>query len=332
MEREDAVGKSGPAGPVSVSSDSVSGPDGFDRWGEMVGKAVMPVTMASEHADHFRGEATTLELAHTEASAFSFSPMSAWRTPDHIRRSDPENYYLCLVHGSPIALEQRRNNVLLTAGEMAIVDTSQPLFCDFQDHGRPTRVSLLRLPRAAVPLPGDRTDGLVATRLPAQAGSGVLLASFLTGLRVNAGQFDTTELRRLGAMALELAATFLAARLDLSPPLPVESRQQVLLARIDAFITHNLSDPELSPATIAAHHHISVRLLHALFEEEPETVGATIRRRRLERTRADLADPRLRHRTIGEIALRWGFRHPADFSRTFRRAYGISPSDFRHTA
>ncbi|MFD7689287.1 helix-turn-helix domain-containing protein [Streptomyces sp. NPDC059781] len=121
-------------------------------------------------------------------------------------------------------------------------------------------------------------------------------------------------------------------RVDLSPPLPVESRRQVLLARIDAFITHNLSDPELSPATTAAHHHISVRLLHALFEEEPETVGATIRRRRLERTRADLADPRLRHRTIGEIALRWGFRHPADFSRAFRRAYGISPSDFRHTA
>ncbi|MFE2282429.1 helix-turn-helix transcriptional regulator [Streptomyces sp. NPDC059454] len=97
-------------------------------------------------------------------------------------------------------------------------------------------------------------------------------------------------------------------------------------------ITHNLSDPDLSPAAIAAHHHISVRLLHALFEQETETVGATIRRRRLERTRTDLADPRLRHRTIGEIALRWGFRHPADFSRTFRRAYGIPPSDFRHTA
>lgn len=102
-------------------------------------------------------------------------------------------------------------------------------------------------------------------------------------------------------------------------------------AGIDAFVTHNLSDPDLSPATTAAQHHISVRLPHVLFEEESETVGATIRRR-LERTRTDLADPRLRHRTIGEIVLRWGFRHPADFSRAFRRAYGTSSSDFRHTA
>ncbi|GGV79962.1 hypothetical protein GCM10010294_51440 [Streptomyces griseoloalbus] len=54
-----------------------------------------------------------------------------------------------------------------------------------------------------------------------------------------------------------------------------------------------------------------------------------LRRRRLERTRTDLADPRLRHRTIGEIATRWGFRHPADFCRTFRRACGVFPKDFR---
>ncbi|MCZ0980719.1 helix-turn-helix transcriptional regulator [Streptomyces diastatochromogenes] len=66
-----------------------------------------------------------------------------------------------------------------------------------------------------------------------------------------------------------------------------------------------------------------------LFREEPETIGATIRRLRLERSRADLADPRLGHRAIGEIASRWGFRHQADFSRAFRRAYGMAPSDFR---
>ncbi|CAL9650091.1 Transcriptional activator NphR [Streptomyces sp. enrichment culture] len=258
--------------------------------------------------------------------------MSARRTPAHIRTADPENRFLFLVHGSPVGLEQRHNSILLEAGDMAIFDTSHPLACEFQDHGRPSRVTLLRLPRAAVPLPADRTDRLVATRLPAQAGSGALLTSYPTGLRANAAQYNTTELQRLGTMAVELAATFLAARLDLSPPLPVEPRHQVLLARINAFIEHNLSGPDLSPATVAAHHHISVRLLHALFRQEPETVGTTIRRRRLERTRTDLTDPRLRHRTIGEIAVRRGFRHPADFSRAFRRAYGMSPSDFRHTA
>ncbi|WP_121700478.1 helix-turn-helix domain-containing protein [Streptomyces sp. E5N298] len=329
MEQATATGKTGGGASVYLSTDSVSGPEGFGWWGDMVSSAVMPVSMASEHAAHFKGEVTALELADTAFSAFSFSPMSARRTPSHIRTSDPENYFLFLVHGSPIGLEQRRNNVLLRAGDVALFDTSQPLVCDFQGHGRNPRVSILRLPRAAVPLPRDKTDRLVATPLTTRTGSGALLTSYLAGLRENAAHCGPTELHRLGAMALELAITFLAARLDTSPTLPVESRQRVLLARINAFIDHNLHEPDLGPATIAAHHHISIRLLHALFEEEPETVSATIRRRRLERSRADLVDPRLRHRTIGEIADRWGFRHPAAFSRTFREAYGISPTEAR---
>lgn len=329
MERGTAAGKTGARASVVLSTDSVSGPDGFDWWGDMVSKAVMPVSLASEHANHFKGEVTALELVETEFSAFSFSPMSARRTPDHIRSSDPENYFLFLVHGSPIGLEQRRNNALLHAGDVALFDTSQPLACEFQDQGRHSRVSVLRLPRAAVPLPSHKTDRLVATPLAGRTGSGALLTSYLAGLRENAAHCGPTELRRLGTTALDLAVTFLAARLDTSPELPVESRQRVLLARINAFIDHNLHEQDLGPATIAAHHHISVRLLHALFEEEPETVSATIRRRRLEHSRTDLADPRLRHRTIGEIAGRWGFRHPAAFSRTFREAYGISPTEAR---
>ncbi|WP_406354510.1 helix-turn-helix domain-containing protein [Streptomyces sp. NBC_01635] len=60
-------------------------------------------------------------------------------------------------------------------------------------------------------------------------------------------------------------------------------------------------------------------------------MGATIRRR-LKRCRADLTDPGLRRASIGEIAARWGFRPPADFSRAFRNAHGIPPSEARQEA
>ncbi|EDY53391.1 helix-turn-helix domain-containing protein [Streptomyces clavuligerus] len=102
-----------------------------------------------------------------------------------------------------------------------------------------------------------------------------------------------------------------------------------LVERISAFIDRRLGDPALGPGGIAAHHHMSVRSLHLLFRGQPETVSAMIRRRRLERCRADLADPRQRSRTITEIAARWGFRHPAQFSRAFRAAYGTAPRELR---
>ncbi|WP_318211844.1 MULTISPECIES: helix-turn-helix domain-containing protein [unclassified Streptomyces] len=316
-------------GITTVSTTSVGAHDGFEWWSQMVGDAVMPVAIASPYADRFRGTATAIRLTDTEVSDFAFSPMTAQRAAAHIRRADPEQYFLVLVHGGPIGIEQRRNNTLLTAGDLGLFDTSHPLSCEFQDDGRLSHVSLLRLPRATLPLPQDRVDQLLGTALPARTGSGALLASYLTGLRAEAGRCEPEELRRLGAVALALSVTFLAARTDSPGPTAHETRHQVLLARVRAFIEANLADPGLGPDAVAAHHHISVRLLHVLFRDEPETVGATIRRLRLERSRADLANPGLGHRRIGEIAERWGFRHQADYSRAFRRAYGMPPSDFR---
>ncbi|MEU5402975.1 helix-turn-helix domain-containing protein [Streptomyces sp. NPDC005963] len=319
-------------GVTRVRADSVSPGDRLGWWSSMVADAVMPVAISCDRADRFEGRAISLQLAHTEVSTFSFSPMSARRTRTHIRRGDPESYFLVLVHGSPIGLEQRRNTTLLQAGDMALFDTWDPLACEFQDQGRQCRLTLVRLPRAAMPLPHERTNALLSTRLPTRAGTGALLVSYLAGLRANAAHCDEAELLRLGAVGFHLVSDFLATRLDGASTLSAEARRQVLLTRVLAHIDHYLADPELGPVTIAAHHHISVRLLHQLFRQQPETVGATIRRRRLERSRADLADPRLCRRTVGEIGLRWGFRHPADFSRAFRAAYGVPPGEYRRTA
>ncbi|MEU9605303.1 helix-turn-helix domain-containing protein [Streptomyces sp. NPDC048057] len=319
-------------GVTRVRTDVVSPEDRLGWWSSLLAEAVMPVAVSSGHADHFEGRATSLRLPHTEMSMFASSPLSAQRTPAHIRRADSESYFLGLVHGCPIGLEQRRNNTLLRAGDMALFDTWHPLTCEFQDQGRQSRLTLIRLPRATVPLPYDRADALLGTRLPTRTGTGALLGTYLSQLRANAPHCDDAELIRLGTVGFELVTAFLAARTDSLSALSADIRHQVLTTRVLAHIDHHLADPKLGPASIAAHHHISVRLLHLLFRRRPETVSATIRRRRLERTRADLADPRLRRRTVGEIALRWGFRHPADFSRAFRAAYGVPPSEYRHTA
>ncbi|WP_405882626.1 MULTISPECIES: helix-turn-helix domain-containing protein [unclassified Streptomyces] len=75
---------------------------------------------------------------------------------------------------------------------------------------------------------------------------------------------------------------------------------------------------------------ISLRSLYALFEGRPESVAASIRQRRLERCRADLADPELRKESVQAIAARRGFTSATVFSRTFRAAYGTTPTEYRH--
>jgi AraC-like DNA-binding protein len=76
-------------------------------------------------------------------------------------------------------------------------------------------------------------------------------------------------------------------------------------------------------------HHISLRLLHKLFEEQGTSVGRWIRERRLERCRRDLRDPAMSDLPASAIALGWGFADAAHFSRVFREAYGCPPGEYR---
>lgn len=104
-----------------------------------------------------------------------------------------------------------------------------------------------------------------------------------------------------------------------------------LLDRILEHIDRHLAE-RLTPAGIAAAHHISVRFLHALFERQGGTVGDHIRRRRLDRIRRDLADPALSHLPVYAVAARWGIHDPSYFGKRFKAEFGVSPREFRDTA
>ena|SRR6266498_1244279 len=118
-------------------------------------------------------------------------------------------------------------------------------------------------------------------------------------------------------------------RAEMVPP---TTARRALLERIYAFMAERLADPGLSPGTIAAAHHISVRYLHKLFETQPSTVAGWIRQRRLDQCRRDLLNPALLDRPVSAIGNRAGFASPTHFTRAFRAAYGLPPAKFRATA
>ena len=104
-----------------------------------------------------------------------------------------------------------------------------------------------------------------------------------------------------------------------------------LLTTIQAFIQQRLGDPGLSPAKIAAAHHVSLRSLHQLFHDESLTVAGGIRRAAWSPA-ADLSDPALADRPVAAIAAGWGFASAGDFSRVFRAVHGLPPAEYRMSA
>ncbi|MGV9451747.1 AraC family transcriptional regulator [Streptomyces sp. NPDC003635] len=106
-------------------------------------------------------------------------------------------------------------------------------------------------------------------------------------------------------------------------------QREDLVRRVRAHVDAHLWDRRLTPASVAAAQHISVRYLHRLFEGQGSTIGRWIQHRRLEEARRELARPGRADLTVSAVARRWGFASATHFSRSFRAAYGMSPSDWR---
>lgn len=94
-------------------------------------------------------------------------------------------------------------------------------------------------------------------------------------------------------------------------------------------IDESLSQPGLTPASLAGRLNISVRHLYRLFEEEGDSVCRYIQRARLMRSADDLANPFFRAESITSIAYKWGFTDSAHFSRSFKKQFERSPKDYR---
>ena len=88
---------------------------------------------------------------------------------------------------------------------------------------------------------------------------------------------------------------------------------------------------ELTPEVLARVACVSVRSLHAAFQEElGESPMAYVRRVRLGKVRADLlrADPRSTR--VTDVALSWGFFHQSRFAQQYREQFGELPSATLH--
>jgi AraC-like DNA-binding protein len=317
-----------------MRSEDLPAPDRFAWWSEQVARDTGPAVVSSPYAGDFKAAVTLADLGPARLTVLTYPEMRLVRTAALIRRSDPERHGLILIMQSAVWFSQRDRRTRVGAGDLTLLDTSQPCELRALPGAGPGKALMLHFPKTALPVRPERLECLLAGRLGAGAGMNAILARYLISVAsaLEQGEVSEPETGRLGAVALDLAAAVLAAQAGAGDRLTSETRRQALLSRIEAFIEHNLGDPDLTPAAIAAHHHISLGHLHHIFETRELTVAAWIRHLRLERCRADLADPGLRGRPVHAIGARWGFRSPADFSRAFRAAYGMPPGDCRRQA
>ncbi|CAB3777805.1 Transcriptional activator FeaR [Paraburkholderia ultramafica] len=99
-----------------------------------------------------------------------------------------------------------------------------------------------------------------------------------------------------------------------------------MFATARRYIDANLGQMDLTLENVLAASQLSRPTLYRLFEPEGGLV-TYIRNRRLREAADELH--RYPHKAIVEVAYGLGFNSASDFNRAFRRAYDMSPSDFR---
>ncbi|QEW04529.1 AraC family transcriptional regulator [Microbacterium lushaniae] len=128
-----------------------------------------------------------------------------------------------------------------------------------------------------------------------------------------------------------LVGMFEASLLAAAPPVSPGGLTDVY-SRAVGRIEDRIADPHLGVDALASALSVSRRQLQAAFTAHGTSVTQWVRTRRLERARAALARTSASERGVAQIAAEHGFRHPAHFSRLFRVAFGMSPTQWRSQA
>ncbi|MFE2971627.1 helix-turn-helix domain-containing protein [Streptomyces sp. NPDC059340] len=220
---------------------------------------------------------------------------------------------------------RRPEDVFLGPGDICFYDAHDPATLDFPER---FRMKVFLVPYESLGLDAADVPRLAGTPVPRASRLGSLLSPFLSELADTASSSRPPVGELLAWNAVNVLATLATERLGRDAT-GTPDAQTPLMARILEYIDLHLTDEDLSPETIAGAHHISARYLHRLFQDEGTTVGRWIQRRRLEACRRDLMIRARGSRTIAAVANRWGFMSATHFSRVFRAAYGMSPSEWR---
>jgi AraC-like DNA-binding protein len=312
-----------PASQNLTSSGAVT----FDHWKHLVAESFVPLAARTADVDGFRGQMRARVLDRMSVVEVTATSHEVHRTPALIAQASERYFKLNLqLEGTGLLIQDNRE-ALLQPGDLAIYDTNRPYTLAFEEEAR---MMVVMFPCDALSLPTDYVGQLAAVRMAGNTGLSGIVGQFIRQLSENLEVLSGPSGSRLATNALDLVSTMLHAEMDIAPD---RMKPQALLAvSVREYIEANLSDPLLSPASIAAAHFISTRHLHNVFHESGTTVASWIRSQRLDGARRELRDPLHAGQSVGAVAARWGFLDAAHFSRIFRDAFGVSPSDWRRGA
>jgi len=314
-------------GIVGLSTDEMPPSERFYFWNRELSRFLLRVEGNALGSGPYLAQAWMRVLPGLRTGTGRFGPAHFRRTRP-IVASDNDDFILTINRSGRFEAAQGKREVTLEEGDAYLLACADP--------GNYTRVSdgvltCVRFSAASlVPFVPDLYDR-VAQRIPADREAlGLLLDYLKAGDRLTLT--DSALRQSLIRHTHELLALVFSPTKDLIGAVRDAGLAEGRLASIKREVCRRCLDPELSIATVAGRHGLSLRQVQRLFEREGTTFSEYVLAQRLERARRALTDPRHAERKISDIVFDHGFGDLSHFSKAFRRRYGMPPSQLRQLA
>lgn len=295
----------------------------YDAWSDILNGTYGSWSVTPSRANEFAAKVRSNRFGQIQLVECICDPCAADRTQSDIVKDEAEFLAIQLVLDGVEHIRLGDQDFVLRAGDIIAWDSTQRMTFDVRE--RLHKISaLLPLKRLREWLP--TTWRSMPRRFLSSQPNGFMLSSYLRSLASE----QVTGIEMNADALTEAAVAMLVSPVTAASTSAHESSVRGnQLTHVKSYIDRNLSNADLTLALVAQANGISLRYLHWLFNGSGASATQYIVSRRLDRCRRDLANPAMANRTVTEIAFAWGFADAAHFSKRFRQAYSMSPSEHR---
>lgn len=298
--------------------------DRLDFWEERCSLDVVGLTCTTMEEDGLQARFDHYDFGAFSVFDISGRPHVICRSAETVRKVEKDSVFLTLIVEGNVFVNRRDRCDVMSTGDLVLYDTKTPYMHGFPNVARQV-VFDLPGPEFRQRFPGwDLRDTL---KIEGTSGPGVAIGRAMrkTFSDVQALKFANPEPR--------LAEDIWSA-LELTHDLvlgggAVSSYHLGIIQRARSFIRSRLDDPALDTGAVAAEIGMSARQLNRILGQAGQTVKKMILAERLERARCAIERDKRADLTLTELAYNCGFSGPSQFSKSFRRHFGVAPSAVR---
>ena len=309
------------------STDSVHPRDRFDFWHSVACANIVDHQARPECRTDFNAEIEVGSLGCLELLRFQASPMEVSHVPT-AESPGADFLVVCQQISGALQMEHDARIAHLAPGDIMIMD---PLLPHAGRFSSAPKMLAMRIPRREFEARVGSARNMIARVVKPLKPENRLASTFIATLPDLAGTMSPADCDMIANHAMDLIALSLTKSLNSERP-RVSNSNSMIFSNVRSVIESRLSDEKLDTETVAAEIGLSIRYINQILSHHDTSVARLIQSRRLERCRLALEDPGQTNRTVSEIAYGWGFVDLTHFGRRFKRAYDVSPREYRELA